>query len=255
MRRCASDISSNISELLASTEAEPTSAPHRCELGSARQPGLEVRARSNRRSPTKTLTLSSPQKSSPFRRRPCNSLALHARSVSGTFMRMSAESVAKWSAVRGLYAPPATAQFRRTLRLLVKTSIYPEVVAGHSACPRPLAAFLIVAASLVVLVSGGGIYFHDRRKAESGSRLERDGLAARQAGTEECSAGRTVRQLISTPAARGRAYPDERLYRGACRPSTLNCSRRRRRLGLTSIERERAGKELPDALLAAAQEP
>jgi hypothetical protein len=32
----------------------------------------------------------------------------------------------------------------------------------------------IDAASLVVLVSGGGIYFHDRRKAETGSRLERD---------------------------------------------------------------------------------
>jgi hypothetical protein len=54
--------------------------------------------------------------------------------------------------------------------------IFGGFVAGHSAWPRSLPAFLIAAASLVVLVSGGGIYFHDRRKAEIGSRLERDGF-------------------------------------------------------------------------------
>src|SRR5271157_6536694 len=88
----------------------------------------------------------------------------------------------------GLRPPPTTPGFWRTLRRPWKASKYPGVVAGHSAWPRSLAAFFVVAASLGVLVSGGRINFHGRRKAEAaetGSHWQRRFWLAQDARLRE----------------------------------------------------------------------
>jgi hypothetical protein len=116
---------------------------------SARQPGLEVRALQSPLAYEDTHALFASEIHS-FLTAPCKSLALHARTASDTFMRMRADSIAKWSAVRVLHAPPANPAFWRALGRRWKSSTYPWVTAGDSAHRRSLASFLVVTGSFGV---------------------------------------------------------------------------------------------------------